>query len=49
MEPIAVNRLTVDQALFAEGHAAIFSQKRRKTLLYCGIVFLAFGLIFLAL
>jgi hypothetical protein len=49
MEPIAVNRLTVDQALLAEGHAAIFSQKRRKTLLYCGIVFLAFGLIFLAL
>ena len=49
MEPIAVNRLTVDRALFAESHAAIFSRKRQKTLLYCGIVFLAFGLVFLAL
>lgn len=49
MEPVAVNRLTVDRALFAESHAAIFSQRRRKTLLYCGIVFLAFGLVFLVL
>lgn len=49
MEPVAVNRITVDQALFAESHAAIFSKKRQKTLLYCGIVFLAFGLVFLTL
>lgn len=49
MEPIAVNRITVDRALFAESHAAIFSKKRRKMLLYCGVVFLAFGIIFLAL
>ena len=48
MEPIAVNRITVDQALFAEAHAAIFSKKRQKMLLYCGIVFCAFGLILLA-
>lgn len=48
MEPIAVNRVTVDQALFAEAHAAIFSKKRQKTLLYCGVVFLVFGLILLA-
>lgn len=48
MEPVAVNRVTVDQALFAEAHAATFSKKRQKMLLYCGIVFLAFGLILLA-
>lgn len=49
MEPVAVNHITVDHALFAESHAAIFSKRRQKTLLYCGIVFLAFGLVFLAL
>lgn len=49
MEPVAVNRITVDHALFAESHSAIFSKKRQKTLLYCGIVFLAFGLVFLVL
>lgn len=48
MEPIAVNRITVDRALFAEAHAAIFSKKRQKMLLYAGIVFCAFGLILLA-
>ena len=48
MEPIAVNRITVDKALFAESHAAIFSKRRQKMLLYCGIVFCAFGLILLA-
>lgn len=48
MEPIAVNRITVDSALFAEAHAAIFSRRRQKMLLYCGIVFCAFGLILLA-
>ena len=49
MEPIAVNRITVDRALFAEAHAAIFSKRRQKMLLYAGIVFCAFGLILLAL
>lgn len=49
MEPIAVNHITVTKALFAESHSATFSQKRRKTLLYCGFVFLAFGLVFLAI
>lgn len=49
MEPIAVNHITVDKTLFAESHAAIFSRKRQKTLLYCGIVFLVFGLVFLVL
>ena len=48
MEPIAVNHITVNQALFAEGHAAIFSKRRQKMLLYCGIVFCAFGVILLA-
>ena len=48
MEPIAVHRLTINRELFAEGHAAIFSHRRRKMLLYCGIVFCAFGLILLA-
>lgn len=48
MEPIAVNHITVDQALFTEAHAAIFSKKRQKMLLYAGIVFFAFGLILLA-
>ena len=48
MEPIAVNHITIDRALFAEGHAAIFSRCRQKMLLYCGIVFCAFGLILLA-
>lgn len=47
MEPIAVNHITIDRALFAEGHAAIFSKRRQKMLLYCGIVFCAFGLILL--
>ena len=48
MEPIAVNHITVDKALFTEGHAAIFSKRRQKMLLYAGIVFCAFGLILLA-
>ena len=48
MEPIAVNRITVTEALFAEGFDAVFSKRRQKTLLYCGIVFLVFGLILLA-
>ena len=48
MEPIAVNRITVTDALFAESHAAVFSRRRRKMLLYAGIVFLAFGLALLA-
>lgn len=48
MEPIAVNHITVDKALFAEAHAAIFSKRRQKMLLYAGIVFCAFGLILLA-
>ena len=48
MEPIAVNCITVDKALFAESHAAIFSKRRQKMLLYCGIVFLAFGFVLLA-
>ena len=45
MEPLAVNRITITRDLFAESHEAVFSVKRQKTLLYCGIVFLAFGLI----
>ena len=45
MEPVAVNRITITRDLFAESHEAVFSVKRQKTLLYCGIVFLAFGLI----
>ncbi len=49
MEPIAVNHITVTKVLFAESHSATFSQKRRKALLYCGFVFLAFGLVFLAI
>lgn len=49
MEPIAVNHITINQELFAEGHAAIFSKRRQKMLLYCGIVFCAFGIILLAL
>lgn len=49
MEPIAVNRITVTRELFAEGHAAIFSRRRQKMLLYCGIVFCAFGIVLLAL
>lgn len=49
MEPIAVNHITVTRALFAEAHAATFSEKRRKMLLYAGIVFCAFGLILLAI
>ncbi len=48
MEPIAVNRVTITKELFAESHAAVFSYKRRKMLLWCGIVFLAFGVILLA-
>ena len=48
MEPVAVNRITVDQALFAEAHSAIFSARRQKMLLYAGIVFCVFGLILLA-
>lgn len=48
MDPIAINHITVDKALFAEAHAAIFSRRRQKMLLYCGIVFCAFGLILLA-
>lgn len=49
MEPIAVNHITVTKDMFAESHNATFSQKRRKMLLYCGFVFLAFGLVFLAI
>ena len=48
MEPIAVNRVTITKELFAESHAAVFSYKRRRMLLWCGIVFFAFGLILLA-
>ena len=48
MEPIAVNRVTITRELFAESHAAVFSHRRRKMLLYCGIVFLAFGFVLLA-
>ena len=48
MEPIAVNRVTITRELFAESHAAVFSHRRRKMLLCCGIVFLAFGLLLLA-
>ena len=48
MEPVAVNCITVDRALFAEAHSAIFSVRRQKMLLYAGIVFCVFGLIFLA-
>ena len=47
-EPIAVNRVTITRELFAESHEAIFSLRRQKMLLYAGVVFLAFGLIFLA-
>jgi len=49
MEPIVVNRVTITRELFAESHDAVFSRRRQKMLLYCGVVFLAFGLIFLAL
>ena len=49
MEPIAVNRTTVDRALFTEGHAATFSRKRQRMLLYCGLAFLAAGLVLRAL
>lgn len=45
MEPVAVNRTTITRDLFAESHEAVFSVKRQKTLIYCGMVFLAFGLI----
>ncbi|MBR2823644.1 MAG: YcxB family protein [Clostridia bacterium] len=48
MEPVAVNRITVTRDLFAESHEAIFSVKRQKTLLYCGIIFFVFGLILFA-
>ena len=48
MEPIAVNHITITKDLFAEGHAAIFSKRRQKMLLSCGIVFCVFGLILLA-
>ena len=48
MDPVAVNRITVTRDLFAESHDAIFSVKRQRTLLYCGIIFLAFGLILFA-
>lgn len=49
MEPIAVNHITVTRALFAQSHGAVFSKRRQRMLLYCGFVFLAFGLLFLAL
>ena len=45
MEPIAVNHLSITRKLFAESHAAVFSRRRQRMLLYCGMVFLAFGLI----
>jgi len=48
MEPIAINRIAIDRELFAEGHAATFSRHRQRMLLYCGVVFCAFGLILLA-
>ena len=48
MDPIAINHITITKELFAEGHSAIFSKRRQKMLLYCGIVFCAFGLILLA-
>ena len=48
MDPIAVNHVTITRELFAESHRAVFSRRRQKMLLYCGIVFLAFGLILLA-
>lgn len=49
MEPIAVNRITVTRDLFGESHEAVFSHRRQKTLLWCGIIFAAFGLVLLAL
>ena len=49
MEPVAVNRVTITSDMFEESHAAIFSVKRQKTLLYCGIIFFVFGLILFAL
>ena len=49
MEPVAVNHVTITEALFAESHEATFPAKRPKTLLYCGIIFAAFGLVMLAL
>ena len=48
MEPIVVNRTTIDKSLFAEGHAAIFSKQRQRMMLSCGIIFCVFGLILLA-
>ena len=49
MEPIVVNRIAINRALFSEGHAAIFSKQRQRMLLYCGIVFCVFGVILLAI
>lgn len=49
MEPIAINRTTVTRELFIEGHAATFSRKRQRLLLYCGVAFLAVGLLLCAL
>ena len=46
-EPVAVNQITVTKELFEESHAAVFSKRRQKMLLYCGIVFLCFGLVML--
>ena len=49
MEPVAVNHVIITPELFAESHEATFPAKRPKTLLYCGIIFCAFGLVMLAL
>lgn len=49
MEPIAVNRVTITRELFEESHAAVFSVRRQKMLIDCGLVFIAFGLILMAL
>ena len=48
MEPVAVNHVTITRELFAESHEAVFSDRRRKMLLSCGLVFLAAGLVLLA-
>lgn len=49
MEPVAVNHVTITPELFAESHEATFPARRPKTLLYCGLIFFAFGVAALAL
>lgn len=49
MEPIAVNHIAVTRELFAESHEAVFSKRRQRMLLSCGIIFLAFGVVLLVL